>query len=464
VITYQGITIRANYFVVDTDGANLVRSVSELDSALVNPKTNIFIYNTGPDYVLTTSINNAIRDANVQNLNFVGIPNDDGELPVIKGLSFSVKDGKTVSFSNMKFTNNGTEKEIVKTLINSPTTAIPGKVKFESCEFEAVEAASIGISTIANILNHEITNCQFINTDTGYYEVVVGSSSTQHNYYYGTDLIVRNNIIRGSFGYVFGSSSYGKFENNTVEYIHQTINPYKAYKQPVAFHATPIGHGTEAYEWNGDQWVENTEFYNAYQLSINNNKLINLENVFRIYRTDLYDLTGKDELAHYGETIIFRNNELENCSFLVNKSSSAWSSNLATYLINCLDRDEKSGGYVNQERFVIQMNTGLIRNSQPLVIQYTGGELSGNFKVVSGLDYQEKYTTTPDFLYKFEGRFGIEEVVNGKNEMVYRYYLSQGEKLFTIESSASLDGLDKRVITEVDSTQGAAAYYFFFGE
>jgi len=481
VITYQGITIRANYFVVDINSANLVRSVGDLKVALLSQKNNIFIYNTGNvvyDMTAVDEANNKTLNANLttalsnKNINIIGIPNQESkQLPVMVGLSITVDVDKTISFSNIKFTNKGTATKITETNITSPsttaaTTATPGKVKFESCVFEAIVPGSYGIETNANIVNHEITNCQFINTEAGYYETVMFSSGCRHPYFYGTDAIVRNTTIRGSFGYVFASSSYGKFENNTIEYIDQTLNPYKAYKQPVAFHATPIGYGSQAYKYNGTHWVEEDELYNAFQLVIKNNKFINLENVFRIYGIDRFNLSGKTEEAHYSETIVFQNNELENCSFLVNKSTNAWSSNLASYLISCLTRDGKPGGYVNTERFVIQMNTGLTRNEQPLVIDYTpqseGDIITGNFRVVSGLDYQEKYTTSPDFLYKFEGRYGTE--VDG--EKVYNFYLSKGNQLYTIESSASLDGLDKRVITEVDinSTQGADAYTFFFGD
>jgi hypothetical protein len=151
----------------------------------------------------------------------------------------------------------------------------------------------------------------------------------------------------------------------------------------------------------------------------------------------------------------------------VNKSSGAWATELANYIIDCLTRDGKNQGYVNAERFVIQMNTGLIRNDEELSFKGSGSpeKGTGSYKY-TGLSYQEKYTTSEDYLYNFEGRFETE--VDGKK--VSNFYLSKEvdgiTKLYTIESSASLDGLDKRVITEVDinSTQGADAYDFFFGD
>lgn len=243
----------------------------------------------------------------------MGIPNSEGDLPVIKGLDITgVPVKKTISFSNFQFEPHLTDKNGTYHMVlassakpNDNTSDMPGKIRFNNCIFTTDKEKSIAISSSDQIVNMEIENSQFLTTNNGYYEVVLTSSGNPRNYYEGIDFVVRNSTIRGAFRYAFGQTGYGTFENNTIEYISSNNRGYEIGKSPSGIHALPIGYHSSYHGYSivNGKWEINEAIRYTFKLVVRNNKFINLENVIRVYQIDRYQTSNL--VAHISEIFVF---------------------------------------------------------------------------------------------------------------------------------------------------------------
>ena len=205
-IQYEGVSVSASYLVIGVE--NLAKNSAEL-VAMIETKVDVISLKPGVVYdlgktpiassiAIRTYGSSAVSKAILKNVN----------------VNFLVATAQSITFSNIKFTNDGLDGAIILSVHGGKKEEAKDKVQFNNCEFEGISYTSTGLKLDGN-LDYKFMNCNFVTPgeddvfDTMIHLSACFNRSKENNLITGCNLTCR-------FAYAFQGICGTSFISNTV--------------------------------------------------------------------------------------------------------------------------------------------------------------------------------------------------------------------------------------------------------